>query len=98
MRTILLVAFLAALAAGCAPNMNIDMEARLVQNFHTDLNGANYGHIYDSADPAFMGTPRTMSIRVFAAIHRKLGNELSSKNATVELQRKSQRKLCYARL
>lgn len=58
-----------------------------VQEFHQELNGAEYAQIVDGADEGFRhsGTTRDELIRFLQAVHTKLGNagESSLRNITV---------------
>jgi hypothetical protein len=78
MRAFILAASL--LLAGCSGGEDVANAEKDVASFHAQLNAADFGAIHEQASSEWKGaTSRPDAIKLFSAIHRKLGAFKSGK-------------------
>jgi len=66
-------------AGGCAIAESTKQEQGLVDRFHEHLNRQAYGAIYGESDALYRdAASEAKSLRLFSAVHRKLGDEVSA--------------------
>jgi len=64
---------MAILIAGCGRGQGTEVEQKLVDRFHSELDKEQYAQIYAERDKLFR-TPEAQYIRLLTTVHRKLGN------------------------
>lgn len=74
MRRLLASLGLLVCLAGCSIGKDVPLAQAGIDDFHQKLNAGQFDAIYDHASPVLKATtPQTDMVRLFAAIHRKLG-------------------------
>jgi hypothetical protein len=60
---------------GCEDQMAAHKTGRLLEKMHEQMNGQDWGGIYQGADPGFReGTGKADFTKLFSDVHRKLGD------------------------